>query len=90
MNKITREFIEHKIKDIKYIYPEGTTLTICIIKLDNGFTVFGKSSCVDLNNYDKNVGDDIAYNNAFDKLWEPVGYHLKEQIFQANKDNDGL
>jgi len=62
-----------------YVFP-GTTLTVCCLKLRNGFTVIGESASVSIENFDAELGRKIARNHARDKIWALEGYLLREQI----------
>lgn len=77
MNKVTAEYMQSRITDVEYSQPFGT-VTICNIKLDNGFSVRGESACVDPDNFDEAKGQMISYKNAFDKLWVLFGFALME------------
>ena len=60
-------------------------LTFCVIVLRNGFTVTGESACASPENFDADIGRQIALENAKQKIWPLMGYQLKEQLFeQAN------
>ena len=85
VNKLTKEDIIATITKIEYIQPKDTTLTICILTLQNGFTVTGESACVDICNFNKEIGEEIAYENAFKKIWVLEGYLLSSKI-QAYKE----
>ena len=80
MNSITEEFIKSQIANVEYHQLTGTTITISVITLKSGFTVTGESACVDPNNFDVEIGNKIAYENAFDKLWQLFGFELKQKI----------
>lgn len=56
------------------------TLTFCILTLQNGFTVTGESACASPENFDAEIGKEIAYNNAREKIWMLEGYLLKEKL----------
>ena len=56
-------------------------LTICILVLENGFTVTGESACASPENFDREVGENVAYQNAFNKIWSLEGYLLKNKLF---------
>ena len=56
------------------------TLTFCILTLQNGFTVTGESACASPENFDAEIGKEIAYNNAREKIWLLEGYLLKEKL----------
>lgn len=62
-----------------YVFP-GTTLTVCCLKLRNGFTVTGESAAVSMENFDAELGRKIARSNAREKIWALEGYLLREQL----------
>ena len=65
-------------------YPEALNLlTFCVITLKNGFTVTGESACASPENFDKIIGQKIAYENARNKIWQLEGYLLKQKLYQA-------
>ncbi len=84
MTRVTNQSIDARIDKVEYQRLPGTTLTICIITMVNGFTVTGESACVDPDNYDREKGEEIAYENAFEKLWPLEGYLLKERLYQQS------
>jgi len=55
-----------------------TTVTICSITLDNGYSVRDESACVDPANFNREIGEKIAYDRAFNKLWQLFGFLLAE------------
>ena len=61
------------------------TLTFCIITIENGFTVTGESACASPENFDADIGKEIAYANAREKIWVLEGYLLKERLHQATQ-----
>jgi len=60
------------------------TLTFCVLVLENGFTVTGESACASPENFDAEIGRNIAYENARNKIWQLEGYLLKEQLHKQN------
>lgn len=78
MNKVTVEFLKSEIVDIEYTRLQGT-LTHCAITVKNGFVFTGESACVDAANFDEEIGKKIAYENAFEKMWLPYGFLLKQK-----------
>lgn len=70
--------IQHELT--KYVLlPDGRT-TVCLLTLDNGYTVRGESSCVDKANYDREVGEQWAFKDAFRKVWPLLGFRLADQL----------
>jgi hypothetical protein len=58
-------------------------LTFCVLVLKNGFTVTGESACVSPENFDAEIGRQIARENAIEKLWPLMGYELKQRIHDS-------
>lgn len=75
--KLTEEHLKGLIADASYHRLDGTTVTICALTLRSGFVVTGESACLDPANFDAEIGEQIAYANAFEKLWQLEGYHVK-------------
>lgn len=55
-------------------------LTICVLVLRNGFTVTGESACASPENFDADLGRQIARANAVAKVWPLEGYLLKQRL----------
>ena len=80
--RLTPELIDSKIIDEDYHVFEKTCLTVCCLTLVNGFTVTGESACASPENFNKELGQKIAYDKARNKIWELEGYLLKEKLSQ--------
>ena len=80
--KVTLDEMKARISEIKF-HKLGPTLTHCALHLDNGFVVTGESACVSPENYDKAIGENIAFDNAIDKLWPLFGFLLAETKWLA-------
>ncbi len=66
-----------------YVFP-GTTLTVCCLTLKNGFTVTGESAAASPENFDREIGEQIAYRNARDKIWSLEGYLLRQKLHDGS------
>ena len=75
-------------EDMRVIQPpvQLDLLTFCVIILKNGFTVTGESACASPENFNAEIGQKIAYENARNKIWMLEGYLLKEKLHQAKLD----
>lgn len=62
-----------------HVFP-GTTLTVCCLELQNGFTVTGESACASPENFDRQIGERLAYEDAKRKVWVLAGYALRERL----------
>lgn len=83
--RITPDSIVAKIKSVDYHVFEGSCLTVCCLTLQNGFNVTGESACASPENFDAEIGQKIAFENAKNKIWALEGYLLKERLHNANE-----
>jgi hypothetical protein len=74
--RVTLEAINAAIVDEVYQRIATTTVTVCVLKLKNGFTVIGHSACVSPENFDEDLGRKIARQHAVDQCWSLFGFHL--------------
>lgn len=78
--RVTLADIEARIAKTEYLRTEGNTLTICVLTLQNGFTVTGESACADPANYNRELGERIARDKAIGNVWPLEGYLLRERL----------
>lgn len=79
-NKVEASDLERVIADETYVLlPDGRT-TICQLTLLNGYTVMGKSACVDLANYNEQTGHHYARIDAVRQLWPLLGFALASKL----------
>lgn len=84
--RLTPAQIDAKIVKSDYFVFPGTTLTVCCLTLQNGFTVTGESAAASPENFDRAIGEQIARRNARDKIWSLEGYVLREQLAKVAGD----
>ena len=81
--RITPELVDAAIVDEDYYVFPDTTVTIAILKLENGFTVTGESACASTENFESELGRKIARAQARDKIWVLMGYALRQKLHEA-------
>lgn len=82
-DKVTAAGISGRIRSVSYAnLAASPTVTICSIVLDNGYSVRGEAACVDPRNFEHKIGQELAYKDAFGKLWPLFGFLLAEQMFR--------
>jgi hypothetical protein len=59
-------------------------LTICVVLIRNGFTIVGKSAPASPENFNQELGEKFAYEDAIRQLWPLLGFALREKLFQAS------
>jgi hypothetical protein len=88
--RLTPAGIDGVICGAQFWQPEGTTLTVCAMKLTNGTMVVGESACVSEANFDAEIGKNVAYDNAREKIWQLEGYLLREKLSKNGDLPSGL
>lgn len=76
--QFNKEYVMSLIKDSKYFY-DGT-LTICIITTTDDFKIVEISNVVNIDQYDKIRGRQIAYDKAINKLFDYAAFLYKSQF----------
>lgn len=54
-------------------------LTFCVLVLKSGFTVVGTSACIREEDFDAQLGQEIARSKALVKLGDMIAYKVKGQ-----------
>lgn len=81
--RLTPALIDSKVKYVDFHVFEGSCLTVCCMTLENGYTVTGESACASPENFDKEIGEKIAFDMARNKIWGLEGYLLKQRLSEA-------
>lgn len=89
MIKITPEKVEAEICAEQYEFPVGTTLTICVLTLQNGYTVTGEAACVDPLMFDEEIGKKVARAKAVEKIWSLLAFSLRDHIVKRSWGHNG-
>jgi hypothetical protein len=65
---------------VRSLDPTLRLLSICILKMSNGFMVVGKSAPASPENFDAGFGRKLAYEDAVRQLWPLMGFALRERL----------
>lgn len=82
--KLTKEMLENQIANVDYQVLIPNKLVHCTITVINGYRFTGEASVIDPSRFDLNIGKQVAYENAFDKMWPVYGYLVQDQMYNAN------
>ena len=81
--RITPADIENLIIGKKFhVFPDSC-MTVCCLTLKNGFNTTGFSACASPENFNQEIGEDIAFGNAKQQIWALAGYLLKQKLFET-------
>ena len=85
-NRVTKEMaLAAIVSETFTVLPDGRT-TVCQLTLKNGFSVHGISSCVAIENFDKELGEKYAREDAMPEVFLLEAYLLKERMFKRGID----
>lgn len=69
----------HISRDLKLV-------TICALVLKNGHRIVGvNTGPVSAENFDKELGQKLARQNAIDQLWPLLGFQLRDKLWQERE-----
>lgn len=82
--RVTPERLDEVISSEQYHLFDGSQLTVCVLTLQNGFTVVGESACASPENFNAELGRKIARDHAKNKIWALEGYLLKQRLYDGD------
>jgi len=84
--RVSLEELNKSIASEHYYNPgELHPLTICVLKLANGFMVVGHSAPAMKENFDEAIGRRLARERCISQVWQLMGYALREKIYQEEE-----
>ncbi len=78
--RIVPQDIEDSIAEIVYWLVPNTTCTVCAVTMRNGFVLIGKSAAASEANFDTEIGERLALDDAKQQMWPLLGYALRNQL----------
>jgi len=76
--------IQAAIESVEYLRAgEGGILTLALVTMKNGFVVVGKSAPASPENFNKDKGEQFAYEDAVRQLWPLMGFALRDKLAGA-------
>lgn len=65
------------------VVPGLEVLSICILVMNNGFTIIGKSAPASPENFNAEFGQKLAYEDAIKQVWPLMGFALRDRLWQS-------
>lgn len=84
--RVTPDDLDAEIVGEEYYNFPGTTVTICLLTLKNKYNLVGESACASTENFDEEIGMQLAKDNAKNKLWGLLGFRLRDKL-EAEADS---
>ncbi len=88
MSKTSDDIMKEKIASVDFQLLKDGVTTLCVITVDNGFVVTGKSSVVNKEHFNKELGEKYAYKQAKDNLMPFIGFMQIEDIHRQASQED--
>jgi len=80
-DRVTLAAMEAKIDAVQFFNPQlAPQLTICVMRLTNGWVLVGKSAPADAANFNQELGEKFAREDCIRQMWPLEGYLLREQL----------
>lgn len=57
-----------------------SVMTLCFLVMRNGFVVVGKAAPASPDNFNAELGQKLAYENAVHQVWPLMGYALRDRL----------
>lgn len=87
-HRVTLDSIKDKIAERVFMRPTiEPTMTVCFLKMSNGFVVIGKAAPADPANFDRELGEKFAFEDAVRQIWPLEGYALRERLAEPRHEN---
>ncbi|WP_144106687.1 Gp49 family protein [Paraburkholderia sp. BCC1886] len=74
--------IDAVIKGTTYTVLPSKKVMVCEITLFNGFTVHGFSYAVCPENFNEEIGREVSFKDAREKIWQIAGFMLQQRLYQ--------
>lgn len=78
--RITALDVDAVIQSEEYHVFPGTQMTVCCLRLTNGFTTVGSAACVSPANFNAELGRKLARDKARDAIWPLEAYLLAQRL----------
>lgn len=80
-NRVTLESMCAKIAAEEYYNPPlCPELTVCFLRMTNGFVLIGKSAPADAKNFNPELGRKFSREDAIRQIWPLEGYALRDRL----------
>lgn len=80
-NRVSLDQIESSVQSTEYYNPPSASqMTLAIVKFNNGYVVIGESAPADPANFNAELGQKFARENAIRKAWPLFGFALCDKL----------
>jgi len=81
INRVSLDSMLAKVTHTDYqVLNRHPHITLCVLTLENGFVLVGKSAPADPLNYDAKLGEKFARDDAIRQMWPLEAYLLREKM----------
>lgn len=84
--RVTPEMIEAACRAVSFTLLPDLRTTIATVTMPNGYTVKGQSACLFGENFDAEIGQRVALEDAKRQMWPLLGYALLDKLYATGRD----
>jgi hypothetical protein len=81
--KVTPQDVKDAFVSCDYHVFPGTTTTVALATMKNGFRIVGQSACADPANFREDIGRELALKDCERQVWAFLGYGLRQRLHDA-------
>ncbi len=78
-NFVTKEAVDDAIVSADFHHFPGTTVTVCCLTLRNGFTLVGQAACVNPDNFEEELGRQLAQDDARQQVFRFLAFRMLDE-----------
>ena len=80
-SRVTLDSMKARVSSTEFMHPKGAPhMTVCVLYVDNGYMIVGKSTPADVNNFNPELGKKFAEEDALRQMWPLEGYLLRQAL----------
>lgn len=86
-NRVALSRLQEKVVAEEFIHPASIPhMTIAVLTTENGFALVGKAAPADAENYNEELGQRFAREDAMRQLWPLEAYLLRQSMWEKEQD----
>jgi hypothetical protein len=86
-NRVALSRLQEKVVAEEFIHPASIPhMTIAVLTTENGFALVGKAAPADAENYNEELGQKFAREDAMRQFWPLEAYLLRQSMWEKEQD----
>jgi len=87
-NRVALQRLQEKVVAEEFLHPASIPhMTIAVLITENGFALVGKAAPADAENYNEELGQKFAREDAMRQLWPLEAYLLRQSMWEKSQES---